>query len=552
MGERVGQIVKPLEVKKSSSNSRVRRTGRLHSMDTPVNRILYLQRTAGNQAVSRLMRSGALQAKLRIGQPGDIYEQEADRVADAVMRMPEWGVQRQVEPEEEEETLQTKPLADQITPLVQVQRQEEPEEEEMLNAKPLAEEITPLVQRQVEPEEEEEPIQAKLSDGAQLQRQEEEPGEEEEEKELQAKSKVGTTPTVTPSIESRINSLKGGGQPLDPATRNFFEPRIGHDFSEVRVHHGSQAAEIARSVSARAFTLGNSVMFGSGEYAPDSATGKRLLAHELTHVVQQHGGLFRKHRDGMSNLNKNRIPNSLTPVHVSQSGSRIQRLRVRTVENINNTQTSAKIGTRAGAKIAYGLTHLKFRHHGRGLIVLRTIAQRRGNRWHVWVTRKTITPQLLSTIYITSAFRPLPRRGRGRPTPAARRLACLYNNTLQHERRHVADAFALYTGQIALLQNDLSQRLPSRAKPSKVNSRVAARAEITRIVTLAEEFGNCAKNQACHFYNRLGLARDAQEYPNMFQGCPAPRPAVPPVPRRAPGFNRCRRLRHQCPRVIIT
>jgi hypothetical protein len=154
MGERVGQIVKPPEVKKSSSNSRVRRNERLQSMDTPADRILFLQRTARNQAVSRLMRSGALQAKLRIGQPGDVYEQEADRVADEVMRMPEPGVQRQVEPEEEEETLQSKPLANQITPLVQVQRQEEPEEEEeTLQAKPLAEEITPLVQRQVEPKE---------------------------------------------------------------------------------------------------------------------------------------------------------------------------------------------------------------------------------------------------------------------------------------------------------------------------------------------------------------------------------------------------------------
>ncbi|PPA80364.1 MAG: hypothetical protein C00003105_00429 [ANME-2 cluster archaeon HR1] len=74
-------------------------------MISPVDRILYLQRTVGNQAVSRSMKSGALQAKLKIGQPGDKYEQEADRVADAVMRMPEPGVQRQVEPEEEEETL---------------------------------------------------------------------------------------------------------------------------------------------------------------------------------------------------------------------------------------------------------------------------------------------------------------------------------------------------------------------------------------------------------------------------------------------------------------
>jgi len=125
MGKRVGQIAKAPEVKQSNSNSWVRRTKRLQSMDSPVDRILYLQRTVGNQAVSRLMKSGALQAKLRIGQPGDVYEQEADRVADAVMRMPEPGVQRQVEPEEEE-LIQPKPFAEQITPLIQ--RQVKPEE----------------------------------------------------------------------------------------------------------------------------------------------------------------------------------------------------------------------------------------------------------------------------------------------------------------------------------------------------------------------------------------------------------------------------------------
>ena len=109
MGERVGQIAKVPEVKQSNSNFRVRRTERLQLMNSPVDRILYLQRTAGNQAVSRLMKSGALQAKLRIGQPGDVYEQEADWVADAVMRMPEPGVQRQVDSEEkEEEPLQAK------------------------------------------------------------------------------------------------------------------------------------------------------------------------------------------------------------------------------------------------------------------------------------------------------------------------------------------------------------------------------------------------------------------------------------------------------------
>ena len=210
MGERVSQITKAPEVKQSNSNSQVRKTKRLQSMDTPVDRILFLQRIAGNQAVSRLMRSGALQAKLRIGQPGDKYEQEADRVADAVMRMPESGVKRQVEPEEEGR-LQSKPLANHITPLVQVQRQEEPEkEEETLQAKPLAKEITPFVQRQVEPEEEEE--------------------------ELQAKATSGHISEANPNLESDIQSLKGGGQPLSENDRAYFEPRFSRDFGKVRVH----------------------------------------------------------------------------------------------------------------------------------------------------------------------------------------------------------------------------------------------------------------------------------------------------------------------------
>jgi hypothetical protein len=227
-------------VKRSNSSLQIQRKKPSQPLKSPADRILFLQRTIGNQAVQRLIKSGTLQAKLRIGQPGDKYEQEADRVADEVMRMPEPGVQRQVEPEEEEEeTLQSKPLASQITPLVQVQRQEEPEEEEeMLQAKPLAEEITPLVQRQVEPEEEEE--------------------------ELQAKATSGHISEVNSNLESDIQSFKGGGQPLSENDRAFFEPRFGHDFSQVRVHTDTRASEAARAVNAWAYTVGQDVMFGAG------------------------------------------------------------------------------------------------------------------------------------------------------------------------------------------------------------------------------------------------------------------------------------------------
>ncbi len=179
-----------------------------------------------------------VQAKLKIGAPNDVYEQEADRVADQVMRMPAPKEQRQPE-EEEEEVIQTKPLAGQITPLVQRQKMPEEEDEEDL---------------------------------------------------IQAKANPGHTPQVTPNIAANIHGLKGGGQPMPENQRRFFESRMGQDFSGVRIHTDSKAADTAQTIQAKAFTLGHDIVFNAGQYSHDSQAGKKLLAHELTHVVQQNGG----------------------------------------------------------------------------------------------------------------------------------------------------------------------------------------------------------------------------------------------------------------------
>src|SRR5205823_2267360 len=90
--------------------------------------------------------------------------------------------------------------------------------------------------------------------------------------------------TVPPVVH---NVLRSPGQALEPGTRAFMEPRFGHDFSQVRVHTDAQAAESARAVNALAYTVGQDVVFGVGQYAPRTLEGKRLLAHELTHMVQQ-------------------------------------------------------------------------------------------------------------------------------------------------------------------------------------------------------------------------------------------------------------------------
>ena len=91
----------------------------------------------------------------------------------------------------------------------------------------------------------------------------------------------------TGEAASEFTSHLGGGAPLDTGSRSFFEPRFGHDFGDVRIHNGSEAATAAASIQARAFTLGRDVVFAVGQHDPGSERGKRLLAHELTHVVQQ-------------------------------------------------------------------------------------------------------------------------------------------------------------------------------------------------------------------------------------------------------------------------
>ena len=103
-------------------------------------------------------------------------------------------------------------------------------------------------------------------------------------------------------IDLQINAIKGGGQPLPESVRNFFEPRFGHDFSKVRVHTDSKAAESARAVNAFAYTVGRDVVFGLGQFAPGTLEGRKLVAHELTHVVQQ-GGSSVKGRSSLHESN---------------------------------------------------------------------------------------------------------------------------------------------------------------------------------------------------------------------------------------------------------
>lgn len=234
------------------------------------------------------------QAKLTVNQPGDKYEQEADAVADQVLRMGESASVQREDAEEEEEAVQAKPLAGAISPLVQREGEEEDEDEE--DRKPVqAKALTgtsSLLQRDPAPEEED-PSQTQAStpapDAAQGHSEAQTPkvqgqGQDEE---LQAQRKDTGGPQSADVSGVVSQGLSGGGQPLDDSTRAYMEPRFGHDFSQVRIHTDSRASQSSEQIAARAYTVGSDIAFRAGEFRPGTGEGKRLLAHELTHVVQQ-------------------------------------------------------------------------------------------------------------------------------------------------------------------------------------------------------------------------------------------------------------------------
>ena len=145
-----------------------------------------------------------------------------------------------------------------------------------LQQKPLSPALTPLVQRQEAAGEEE--VQAKCSEC------EKEDAQKKEQEEVQAQ---------TNGEGGQGNSIEGslrhgrGGQQMDPQTQSEMESGFGADFSGVKIHDDSEAAQMSQDIGAQAFTHGNDIYFNKGKYNPDSESGKHLLAHELTHTIQQ-------------------------------------------------------------------------------------------------------------------------------------------------------------------------------------------------------------------------------------------------------------------------
>lgn len=173
----------------------------------------------------------AVQLKLAVSKPGDKFEQEADKMAGKVMRMP-----TPASPAKEEK------LQKAAMPEEKIRKKEKEEEK---------------IRRAPAPEER-----------------------------LQRKGSSGT-PSVGANTQSTIQNRTSGGQPLSSDVRGYMEPRFGADFSNVRIHSDPESASLSNQLSARAFTYQNNIFFSRDQYQPGTSEGKQLLAHELTHTIQQ-------------------------------------------------------------------------------------------------------------------------------------------------------------------------------------------------------------------------------------------------------------------------
>jgi hypothetical protein len=150
---------------------------------------------------------------------------------------------------------------------------------------------------------------------------------EQEEKEKLQRKEISEEVNLDANISNYIDKLDGNGENLPDEVRNFYEPRFGYDFNNVQIHTNAVAAKSAQSMNALAYTTGNNIVFNEGQYSPNTDSGKKLLAHELTHVVQQNNSVQTKKIQRLADPNcssASGVPHSSSCsgfVHTCYSGS---------------------------------------------------------------------------------------------------------------------------------------------------------------------------------------------------------------------------------------
>lgn len=225
-------------------------------------------RKAGCACGGSCPRCQAKAADLKVSQPHDPAEIEADQIADKVMRMPDKGSAGMRPASAGAAGLPNHPNPDSI--------------HRKCSACEMEDDVAPTIERK------------------------------------EGLSAAAPTPPPADTAASIRNTLRAGGHALDPAARHFFEPRFGFDLSGVRVHTDSAARQSARAINARAYTLGNNIAFADGEYSPGTDRGRQLLAHELAHVAQRSDATaFRSAAVGSETIH--RVPGDLDDMFESPS-----------------------------------------------------------------------------------------------------------------------------------------------------------------------------------------------------------------------------------------
>ena len=204
----------------------------------------------------------SIQPKLTIGQPNDKYEKEADATADRVVQ--------QISNSKSETSSTNNPINNNTSTI-----QTKPVEESLQAKEKEGEEISMKemdVQRK--------PIFESAEDPS-------------NDNDIQRQASDTSAPTPSADFQSQLDSSKGGGSPMSSGTQSSMESAFGNDFSDVKIHNDSNASDMSQSIGAQAFTHGSDIYFNEGKYDEGSTEGNRLLAHELTHTVQQGGGVNR-------------------------------------------------------------------------------------------------------------------------------------------------------------------------------------------------------------------------------------------------------------------
>lgn len=254
---------------------------------------------------------GAIQTKLSIGQPGDKYEKEADTVADAVVNKtakPDVqkkkisSIQREsLATPQEDEKLGTAEQRMEEDKLVQekpeIQKMDAPEEE-IINKMDASEEKEESIQKM---EDQDEEVINKMEEG----------GEKEDEELVQTKKNSGNQ-KASSGLSNKIKNKAGKGKKMSKGTKTEMEASFGKDFGEVNIHTDQDAITMNKELGAQAFTYGKDIYFNSGKFDPKSTQGKHLLAHELTHVLQQKHNIQRKEAQTTSQNGVMNSPNPLT------------------------------------------------------------------------------------------------------------------------------------------------------------------------------------------------------------------------------------------------